>query len=191
MKVKTIKRFKDKHTGKVHKVGDVFTVNKDRFSEIIKSGKFVEEFSEKEAETKKVQENEVENPDVSGDTEAKGDQSMQLNTFVDVEMADGSTVKCTLTFGYLMDLKSKNRLDYEAYNKVAIKGAKEEFDNLRILYTGYLCGLIADDKPLKDAMSFNEFIDAILPDHVILVEATNKLYAPKKAMASVAPSVNE
>ncbi len=116
---------------------------------------------------------------------------MQLNTFVDVEMADGSTVKCTLTFGYLMALKSKNRLDYEAYNKIATKGAKEEFDNLRILYTGYLCGLIADDKPLKDAMSFNEFIDAILPDHVILVEATNKLYAPKKAMASVAPSVSE
>ncbi len=73
MKVKTIKRFKDKHTGKVHKVGDVFTVNKDRFAEIIKSGKFVEEFTEKEAETKKVQENEVENSDVSGDTEAKDD----------------------------------------------------------------------------------------------------------------------
>ena len=73
MKVKTIKRFKDKHTGKVHKVGDVFTVNKDRFAEIIKSGKFVEEFTEKELETKKVQENEVENPELSAATEANRD----------------------------------------------------------------------------------------------------------------------
>lgn len=57
MRVKTIKRFKDKHTGKVHKVGDVFTVNKERFAEIIKEGKFVEEFVE----------------DTSNETEAKGD----------------------------------------------------------------------------------------------------------------------
>lgn len=57
MRVKTIKRFKDKHTGKVHKVDDVFTVNKERFAEIIKEGKFVEEFVE----------------DASNETEAKGD----------------------------------------------------------------------------------------------------------------------
>ena len=53
MKVKVIKRFKDKHTGEVHKVGDVFTVNKDRFAEIIESGKFVEEFTKKKLKPKK------------------------------------------------------------------------------------------------------------------------------------------
>ena len=116
---------------------------------------------------------------------------MQLNTFVDVEMADGSSVKCTLTFGYLLALKSKDRIDYEAYNKVVTKGVKEEFDQLRIIYTGYLCGLIADDKPLKGAMAFVEFIDSVLQDHVILTELANMLYAPKKAMASVAPSISE
>ena len=46
MKVKVIKRFKDKTTGKVRKVDDVFTVSKERFAEIIKAGPYVEEYKE-------------------------------------------------------------------------------------------------------------------------------------------------
>ena len=46
MKVKVVKRFIDKHTQKVHEVGDVFTCNKDRYQEILGVGPFVEEVKE-------------------------------------------------------------------------------------------------------------------------------------------------
>lgn len=43
MKVKVIKKFLDKHTKKVHKVGEVLTISKERFEEILTVGKLVEE----------------------------------------------------------------------------------------------------------------------------------------------------
>ena len=47
MKVKTIKRFKDKHTKKIHEAGEVFDVNEERLEEIRKvSEELVEIFNE-------------------------------------------------------------------------------------------------------------------------------------------------
>lgn len=51
MKVKTLKRFKDKNTGAIHEVGDVFVVNKNRYEEILKAGKFVVSFESDQEET--------------------------------------------------------------------------------------------------------------------------------------------
>lgn len=46
MKVKVIKRFRDKHTRKIHKVNDALTVSQERFDEILTVGKLVEEIKE-------------------------------------------------------------------------------------------------------------------------------------------------
>lgn len=43
MKVKVIKKFKDKNTKKIHNVGDELKISKERFSEIESIGHFVEE----------------------------------------------------------------------------------------------------------------------------------------------------
>ena len=53
MKVKTKKSFIDKHTGKVHKAGEVFTVTKERFDEIQKVGDLVEVVVEEKKPTEK------------------------------------------------------------------------------------------------------------------------------------------
>jgi len=34
MKVEVVRRFKDLHSGEIHRVGDILTVNKKRFEEI-------------------------------------------------------------------------------------------------------------------------------------------------------------
>lgn len=52
MKVKVIKRFKDKHTGEVYPVGKILTISEDRFAEILTVGKLVEEIKEKKAAKK-------------------------------------------------------------------------------------------------------------------------------------------
>ena len=43
MKVKVLKTFRDKHTGKICKKDDVLTVSKKRYEELIKAGNYVEE----------------------------------------------------------------------------------------------------------------------------------------------------
>lgn len=48
MKVKVIKSFIDKHTGKVHDLNEVFNVTDDRYKEIEKVGHFVEKVADTE-----------------------------------------------------------------------------------------------------------------------------------------------
>lgn len=47
MKAKVLRRFKDKHTGEIYKVGEVITVSKARFAEILEVAPLVEEVVEK------------------------------------------------------------------------------------------------------------------------------------------------
>ena len=50
MKAKVLQKFKDKYTGEVREVNEVFTCTKKRFAEILSVGEFVEEVKETEAE---------------------------------------------------------------------------------------------------------------------------------------------
>lgn len=47
MKVKVIKKFIDKTTGKMRNIDDVFTCSEKRFNEICKAGTYVEKVDEK------------------------------------------------------------------------------------------------------------------------------------------------
>ena len=46
MKVKVLKRFKDKHNGKIYKAGDIITISKKRYAEILEVDVLVEEVTE-------------------------------------------------------------------------------------------------------------------------------------------------
>lgn len=48
MKARVLKQFKDKHTGEIYKAGDVITVTKKRFSEILKTAPLVEAVEEED-----------------------------------------------------------------------------------------------------------------------------------------------
>lgn len=50
MKAKVLKRFKDKYSGEIHEAGDIITVTKKRFKEILEVGVLVEEVTEENAE---------------------------------------------------------------------------------------------------------------------------------------------
>lgn len=49
MKVKVLKKFIDKHSGEIHEEGKILTVSKERFEEIFKVDKLIEEVTEKPA----------------------------------------------------------------------------------------------------------------------------------------------
>lgn len=51
IQVKCLENFRDKHTQKIHKKGDVFKVTEERLSEILEVGKFVEKYAESSGNT--------------------------------------------------------------------------------------------------------------------------------------------
>ena len=53
--VKCLQNFRDKHTGKIRKAGDVFKVTEERFKEILEVGKFVEKHEPKKDETEQAE----------------------------------------------------------------------------------------------------------------------------------------
>lgn len=53
MKAKVLQEFRDKYSGKLHKVGDVIEVSAERFEEIQTVGNLVEEVKEKAKTAKK------------------------------------------------------------------------------------------------------------------------------------------
>lgn len=46
MKAKVLTRFKDKYSGKIHKVGETLIISKERFAEILTVAPLVEEVNE-------------------------------------------------------------------------------------------------------------------------------------------------
>ena len=79
------------------------------------------------------------------------------NTFVEIVLADGEKVKATLTYYYLLKLKARDKDTFSRYNKVVMKGAEDEFDNIAVLYAAYMCAQIADGTE-EDAMGEEEFV---------------------------------
>lgn len=51
MKAVVLKKFRDKYTKKIYKVGDVITISKERFEEILTVGNLVEKVEEKKKAT--------------------------------------------------------------------------------------------------------------------------------------------
>lgn len=48
MWVKVVQKFKDKHTGEIHKVGDKLNLKKERIEEILSKGEYITEINRAE-----------------------------------------------------------------------------------------------------------------------------------------------
>ena len=104
-----------------------------------------------------------------------------LNTTIDFEFYDGTSVKMTLFFYALHQLKSKNRALYDRYNKVMTnqaKGIYDELDMITLLYTAYMC-----TNP-EEPMNEEEFIYKCGCDREAVGIAVKQLTNPKKQTAS-------
>ena len=52
MKAKVLSRFKDKHSGEIHEPGDIITISKARFEEILTVAPLVEKIAEPKKQKK-------------------------------------------------------------------------------------------------------------------------------------------
>lgn len=99
------------------------------------------------------------------------------NSFIDYEFEDGDSVKMTLAFYALYQLKTKNKGLYDRYNKIMTKGANEELEMITVLYAAYLCANIAD---VNACMSEDDFMMKCGSDRFAVKDALEKLTKPKK-----------
>lgn len=112
----------------------------------------------------------------------------KLNTTYELEDINGDKIKLTLAYRYLYQLRAKHREQYEEFNRIMMKGAKDYFDNISVLYTAYLCEAIAENGDTGGCKSFDDFLDILPVDMQEVMRAVGMLVAPKKTMASAALS---
>lgn len=105
-----------------------------------------------------------------------------MNTTINFEFCDGTTVPLTLTFYALYQLKSSKRNLYNRYNEVMArmsKGGYDELDMITIVYTAYLCANTNE----RNLLTEEEFIKKCGADRVALGNAVKDLTQPKKQQA--------
>ena len=104
----------------------------------------------------------------------------KLNTTYDFCLADGTTVKMTLSFYRLYKLRSKDKPLYERYNRILTKQSEknyvyDEIDNMEILYTAYCCANLENENLLSE----EEFLMLCGSDRNAVGKAIKALLTPK------------
>ena len=101
------------------------------------------------------------------------------NTFLDLELQDGTKIQLTLNFSRLLQLRSKRKSVYEKYTN-ALAGKGDAFENsLVAIYTAYLCANI-EKIDSNEVMDFDTFIDAIPQNFITINTVVDQLMNPKK-----------
>ena len=104
----------------------------------------------------------------------------KLNTTYDFPAADGTTVKLTLSFYRLYQLRSKNKPLYERYNRIITRQSEknyvyDEIDNIEILYTAYCCANLDEENLLSE----EDFMMLCGSDRKAVGNAIKALLTPK------------
>lgn len=103
----------------------------------------------------------------------------EKNTYIEFELTNGEKVNMTLQFFRLYQLKAskQHKNDYDRYNEINIKGAKEELNYVDLLYVAYLCANIEN---LDECMEKKDFLINFPSDREYVSRIYNALVAPKK-----------
>ena len=102
------------------------------------------------------------------------------NTVTVYETPSGQEVSLTLNFLLLYRMKAKYPTTYAKYNEIIMKGMKDVFDGITILYTAYLCANIDKD----GLMSYEDFIGLMDDDVNSVMKQAGALMGRKKKAPS-------
>lgn len=100
------------------------------------------------------------------------------NTYQELVLENGETVKLTLNFARLLKIKNEQPKIYDRFMKVLQnKDFDIVFDSLTVLYTGYLCANMNEESVLSE----DEFMELVPFDlEVINVVAGQLIQSSKK-----------
>ena len=99
------------------------------------------------------------------------------NTYQELELIDGQTIKMTLNFARLLKIKNDQPIIYDRFMKVL---SNKEFDiisdSLTVLYVGYLCANIGNESILAE----DDFTELIPFDLELINTKAGQLIQGKK-----------
>ena len=99
------------------------------------------------------------------------------NSYQELELENGTTVKLTLNFARLLQIKNEQPKVYERFMKVLQnKNFDIVFDSLTVLYTGYLCANMNNESVLSE----EEFVELIPFDLEVINVTAGALIQSKK-----------
>lgn len=108
---------------------------------------------------------------------------------VEFELTNGEVVELVITWGLLIQLRSKSKHDYQRYSKLVSGGVSDDIIGMvTIVYAGYLCGLINKQGDTKGCMTEEEFLELVPNDYSAVTIAVNGMLSPKSQRASENPS---
>jgi hypothetical protein len=99
------------------------------------------------------------------------------NTYIPIQMVDGSKEYLTCTFLRIYKLKGVMPKFYQKYNQIMINGARDIFDIVTQLYGAYLCAHI---NTLSKCMTEQEFMAKVPCDWGYLGKINSMLAQKKK-----------
>ncbi len=99
-----------------------------------------------------------------------------MNTYKELKLKNGDTIKLTLSLKRLLVLKTKNIDVYEDTNSIITKGPKDIFDMVKLIYAGYLCAADLSE----EIMSYDAFLEVIPDDIGVIASTAGDLISPKK-----------
>lgn len=81
------------------------------------------------------------------------------NTYQELKLNNGETVKLTLSFGRLLHVKNREPKLYEDLMRILqYKDFDPVFDSVRVLYVGYLCAKVGSD---QEVYTEEDFMDKV------------------------------
>lgn len=99
------------------------------------------------------------------------------NTYQELVLENGETVKLTLNFARLLKIKNEQPKIYDRFMKVLQnKDFDIVFDSLTVLYTGYLCANMNDESILSE----DEFMELVPFDLEVINVVAGKLIQSSK-----------
>lgn len=111
------------------------------------------------------------------------DNAKKLNTTYDFTLADGTTVKLTLNFWYLYQLRSKHSGLYKRYTAIMQDTNQNNIDIVdmaTICYVAYVCA----NQNAENMLSEEEFYLLCGSDVESVGKAVKHLISPKKTKVS-------
>lgn len=105
----------------------------------------------------------------------------KMHTYTEYTFPGGDTIKCTVAFKFLPQLREQNKRIYTKLNHALINGVEELLETAYILYGSYLCACFAGENGGADnAMSEADFIEALGEDLMTVMITCNSFLNKKK-----------
>lgn len=108
------------------------------------------------------------------------------NTVIEYELADGTVVPLTFTWGHMVHVQATEKGVYKRFSRALMAGEIQSniLNVVLALYVAYLCGYIQQNGTFSGSMSEKEFMELVPNDLGSACGIIGEIFLPKAKAAS-------